>query len=144
MTDIVWDAGAPPLDYLKFEYLEAFLRTAGLPTEIVCKPGPQRPDVPGAWVVITPYGGPGPSVAGVFDQRAFQVLCAGYQRRPETSEELANRIDHAFMQHRDEPILLGSLHVLEFNRGPAPQILEREDERDVYVCSYGTEIESYG
>lgn len=149
MTGQVWEPTAPPLTRLTWADVAAYLRTQGLPTSVPDAEGPDLPDVPGAFVVGTFYGGLGHTTEGVFDRPTLQIRAVGFQNNPDSGHELAHRIDRALTRRRDAttdgpgPWLLGGLVVAEITRGPAPAaILVDSAWRTHYTCNYVIEIEA--
>lgn len=116
-------------------HIREILDDAGFETWTVF-PGPDLPDVPGKFVVATPYGGPGLAQDGAIDQRSWQMRCVGLQNDYETAESVANAIDIAFISHYSRKV--GTTWVPQIQRvGGAPNPLLVDDaDRTHFVCSY--------
>ena len=109
--------------------------------DVAIYPGPDLPDIPGKFVVLTRYGGPGLEMEGVFDARSWQVRSVGNQLDYESSETIADAIDIAFLSHFSRKI--GDIWVPSIQRvGGAPAPLPVDDaDRTHFVCSYVVSVE---
>lgn len=122
------------------DFTRAVLDSAGL-QEVLIYPGPDLPDIPDPYVVWTRYGGPGITLEGVMDERAWQARCVGKQMDYDLSETIADAIDIAMISHHSSAI--GGLWVSEIRRvGGAPNPLLVDDaDRVHFVCSYVASVE---
>lgn len=106
------------------------------PTNWTIKPGPELPDIPGPYVLLTPYGGPGEDLEGAVDDRAWQVRVCGHQLSWEDAEEIANAIDEAFLRHTTSTVHTERVISVMRSGGP-PSPLDIDDaDRVHFVCSY--------
>lgn len=105
-------------------------------------PGPELPEFPGKFILLTPYGGPGLELDGVLDARSWQVRCVGPQTIYTDVEDVANLVDIAFLSHTSDQ-KIGGLAVPEIQRvGGAPAPLMVDDaERVHFACSYIASVE---
>ena len=108
----------------------------GVPNNLLIEPGPALPDVPGRYVVLTPYGGPGLELEGVMDGRSWQVRVVGKQNDYNDAETIADAIDVGILSVTTGNI--GGVHVAGTQRvGGAPNALLKDDaERTHFICSY--------
>lgn len=99
-------------------------------------PGPELPDIPTPYVLLTPYGGPGEDAEGALDQRAWQIRVCGHQMSWEDAEAVANAIDMAFLRFYTQNV--GNERVTSIQRtGGSPAPLNVDDaDRVHFVCSY--------
>lgn len=105
-------------------------------------PGPELPDIPGKYVVLTRYGGPGIELEGVLDAVSWQVRSVGWQMEDdESAEGIADAIDIAFLSHYSRQV--GSVWVAGIQRvGGAPSSLMKDEaDRTHFVCSYIVSVE---
>lgn len=120
-----------------FQQMRAFIDSlTGVPDGVWFEPGPSLPDIPGRFIMLTRYGGPGEHFEGVLDQIAWQVRVAGLQNDYDDAESIADAIDVAFLsihsQYIDGNWVSGVQRV-----GGAPNPLLKDDaERTHFVCSY--------
>lgn len=106
-------------------------------------PGPELPDVPDDFVVLTRYGGPGLAADGALDEVSWQARCVGKQMDFESAESMADAIDIAFISHHSSRLFEGGPWVVEIRRvGGAPNPLMTDDaDRTHFVCSYVASVE---
>lgn len=105
-------------------------------------PGPELPDVPGKYVLLTRYGGTGIEADGALDGISWQVRSVGGQMEDEVSAEgIADAIDIAFLSHYSRKV--GNRWVASIQRvGGAPAVLMKDDaDRTHFVCSYVASVE---
>lgn len=104
-------------------------------------PGPDLPDIPEPYVVLTRYGGPGLILDGTADDVSWQVRTVGPQGSYESAENAADAIDIAILSHFSSEI--GGVWVSELRRvGGAPSPLMTDDaDRTHFVCSYTASVE---
>lgn len=104
--------------------------------------GPQLPQVPDQFVLITPYGGSGSDVDGLMDLPSFQIRVVGKQEDYDSAEDLAQDIDTIFVQWFSKKV--GPTWVTSIVRvGGPPSPLEVDDsDRHHFVCSYTATVES--
>lgn len=114
----------------------------GLYEKVHIYPGPELPDDPGRFVMLTPYGGEGYEADGAIDARGWQVRVAGKQGDYDSAESLANWIDTIFTALPSSRV--GGLWVTGIRRvGGAPNPLMLDDaDRHHFVCSYMASVES--
>lgn len=120
-----------------FQQMKTFiLALPGVPAGITCEPGPSLPDVPGRFIVLTRYGGPGEELEGVMDGISWQVRIAGLQGDYDDAEAIADAIDVGLLSVQTANI--GGVHVAGVQRvGGAPNPLLKDDaERTQFICSY--------
>lgn len=111
-------------------------------SDVAVYPGPDLPDVPGAYVLLTSYGGPGLELGeGVLDGRSWQVRTVGEQMDYESAEGIANAIDIAFISRFSSD--MDGAWVASIGRvGGAPNPLMTDDaDRTHFVCSYVASVE---
>lgn len=146
MSAPLWDLAAPAIKTLKFGSIKQYLYDEGLQPTVAVERGPELPDIPGPYVLITFYGGFGFTTAGAFDRQTFQARCVGFQFDPDSARELSARVDHAFCRQQSSHMVLGGVFVLEVARvGGAPTALLVDDsDRTHYICNYAIEVESNG
>lgn len=118
------------------------LAPAGIYEKVHIYPGPNLPDDPGRFVVLTRYGGAGLEVDGVLDARGWQVRVASKQNDYDSGEVLADWIDDFFTALPSGKV--GDLWVTGIQRvGGAPSALMTDDaDRTHFVCSYMASVES--
>lgn len=118
-----------------FATFRTYVRTLpGVPGDITVEPGPDLPDVPGRWVVLTPYGGPGLLLEGALDGRAWQVRVAGLQGNYDDAEAIANAIDVGLLS-----IVAGNdlgVHGVQRVGGAPNPLLKDDSDRWQFICSY--------
>lgn len=122
-------------------FVRAILDEAGY-TKTAIYPGPVLPDIPGSFVVLTPYGGPGLELGeGVLDGRSWQARCVGEQNDYESAEGIANAIDIRFISLPSSKV--EGVWVTEIRRvGGAPSPLMTDDaDRTHFVGSYTASVE---
>lgn len=104
--------------------------------------GPRQPDIPGPWVLLTPYGGGGFNTEQVFSNRPIQVRAVGEQEDWDGAEALAQRIDRLYTF--SWPTALDGAAIKRVLRvGSEPYPLETDKAgRTHFVCSYLWDIES--
>jgi len=119
-----------------FAQMKAFLEPVA-PEGMWFEPGPDLPDVPGRFTVLTRYGGPGEELEGVMDAISWQVRVAGLQDKYEDAESIADAYDVALLNIKssDNP---GGVKVAGVQRvGGAPNPLLKDDaDRTQFICSY--------
>lgn len=142
----IWDPTKPAIKTLEFAPIKQLLRDAGCPENVQIEQGPELPDTPNPFVLITFYGGIGFTTSGVFDRQLFQARCAGFQFNPSSARVLAMRVDHAFTYQRTGALVLGGVFCLEIARsgGPPTALLVDDGDRTHYTCNYAIEVESNG
>lgn len=115
--------------------VQLILTDAGF-TQTLIEPGPELPDVPDSYVLLSPYGGPGLALDGALDDKAWQVRSVGRQNDPDNAEAIADAIDIAFISLPSSKV--GGVWVASIQRvGGAPSPLMVDDaERTHYVCNY--------
>lgn len=119
-----------------FAQMQAFLAPHA-PDDMWFEPGPDLPDVPGRFTVLTRYGGPGEDLEGAMDGISWQVRVAGLQGDYNDAEAIADAYDVALLNilSSDNP---EGVHVAGVQRvGGAPNPLLKDDaDRWQFVCSY--------
>lgn len=104
--------------------------------------GPELPDYPDEYVLLTRYGGPGVEIDGAIDAVTWQVRSVGFQMEDESSaENIADAVDIAFLSHYSRKV--GNTWVASIQRmGGAPAPLMKDDaDRTHFVCSYIVSVE---
>lgn len=144
----VWDPAAPAIKILEFDPLRDLLRVGGCPSTVQIEQGPQLPDTPNPYVLITFYGGVGFTTAGALDRQLFQVRCVGLQFSPDTARRLAMRVDHVLTQIHSERLGVGSsapwcVEIARSGGGPTALLVD-DGDRTHYTCNYAIEVESNG
>lgn len=105
-------------------------------------PGPELPDQPERFVVLTRYGGPGLELDGAFDGVSWQVRCVGTQMNYEDVESVADAIDIALISQHSQQV--GNVWVPSVQRvGGPPSAIPTQDDADRvhFVCSYTVSVE---
>lgn len=124
-------------------FTEAALTAAGI-VGVQVRPGPTIPDIPGPFVVWTPYGGPGLEVDGVFDARSWQFRAVGKQNNYDSAEEVAIALDLALIAHQSSrvggPTGPWVPSIQRVGGAPAALVLDNAD-RTHFVCSYIASVE---
>jgi hypothetical protein len=131
-----------------FALAQAFVRTVvdSAPNNVYKKvhiyPGPNLPDDPGRFIMLTRYGGRDFDVDGLIDNPSWQVRVASKQNDYDSGEVLADWIDAKFSSFHSQKV--GDLWVVEIQRvGGAPSALMLDDaDRTHFVCSYTASVES--
>lgn len=110
---------------------------------VIVMPGPNLPDIPDRYVLLTPYGGPGLNTGeGILDARGWQVRCVGLQHDEDSGEALADAIDTALLkQHSAKYQGVWVTGVQRVGGAPVPLMVDDAD-RTHWVCSYIVETES--
>lgn len=104
--------------------------------------GPEVPDVPFRFVMLTPTGGPGLSTEGLLDSHSWQFRSAGEQNDRDDAEAIATALDRAVRNL--ETTTVAGVRIVSFQRsGSAPTPLLVDDaERHHYVASYVATVHS--
>lgn len=120
-----------------FQAMKTFIKAIpAVPAKTRIEPGPEMPDVPGRFIVLTRYGGPGEHFEGILDQIAWQVRVAGLQNQYDDAETIADAIDRALLEVGSQEV--NGLWVSGVQRsGGAPNPLLKDNaDRTHFVCSY--------
>lgn len=105
--------------------------------------GPRLPDIPGRYILLTPYGGGGGFAhEQLTSNRPIQVRSVGEQGDWDGAEYLAQQVDYLFTFGWPDS-LDGAAVIRVVRSGGDPYPLMVDDaERAHFVCSYLWEIES--
>lgn len=124
------------------EFAQAGL--AGTPQEgAPFEPGPDLPNIPGRFVVLTRFGGPGLNTEDLFDGVGYQVRAVGEQVNYQDAEDLALAIDLWFLRKGFSQRVGGKwmTSIQRLGSPPTPLLVD-DAERHHFVCSYVVDIES--
>lgn len=106
------------------------------------QPGPKLPAIPGSFVLVSPYGGPGEDLEGLLDQRSWQIRVVGEQNDYTGAESAANAIDLAYLSHLSHEKIAGQKVTSITRVGGPPAVLQVDDaDRVHFVCSYTFSVE---
>lgn len=127
---------------MRFSEVKAFISSV-LPERTLIHPGPDDPEVPTHFVLVTPSGGAGLTVEDLFDARGFQIKSVGRQNDYDSAESMAWDID-ALIIGVDSSRMIGSTYVLSFTRsgGPPEPLYTDDANRTHFVCSYTATVQS--
>lgn len=111
-----------------------------VPVEI----GPDLPEYPGEFLLITPTGGPGLQTDGYTDVHSFQVRAVGDQNDYDSAERLAVLADLNLLRLGMNSQEAFDTWVVSISRsGGSPTVLMRDEaERHHFVASYLVEVDS--
>lgn len=144
----IWDPTAPAIKILEFDPLRDLLRAGGCPFNVEVLQGPELPDTPNPYVLLTFYGGVGFTTAGAFDRQTLQARCVGFQLNPSSARELAMRVDSLLTDIHSVRLGVGPsapwcLEIARVGGGPTALLVDDAD-RTHYTCNYAIEVESNG
>lgn len=105
-------------------------------------PGPDDPRIPGSYILLTGYPGPGLNTDDLFDGEGWQVKVVGEQHAYESGEDVAITIDRYLRSLYSG--YYGGQWVTNFQRSggsPSPLLVDDAD-RTHFVCSYIADVDS--
>lgn len=126
------------------QWLTPLLRDKVDPNVLVA-PGPDDPDIPWAYVLITRTGGAGFAVDGRTDQVSYQFKSVGEQNNYDQAERMALSLDKIVLGDGSSFYMpITNLYLISVNRvGGGPSALMVDDgDRTHFVCDYQFEVES--
>lgn len=103
---------------------------------VTIAPGPELPDIPGPFVVWTPYGGPGLDADGALDAQSWQFRSAGEQMNYQSAEDLAMALDMAVISHESGKIADRWVAYIQRVGGAPSALMTDDSDRTQFVCSY--------
>lgn len=123
------------------EFVSSILTDANY-LDVPITPGPQLPDLPDEYVLLTPYGGTGLNTDGVFDSRAWQVRVVGPQNDYIKGEGMADAIDLAFISHMSAHVSGQWVTSIERVGGAPTPLMVDDADRTHFTCNYNVDAES--
>lgn len=120
---------------MRFQQMKTWLQS--IPIDHPIEPGPNLPEWPTRYVLLTPISSPGHQTDGLTDTIGWQVRSVGEQDDFDTAESLAWRIDDAILALNNTTTVAGVRVVSGFRSGSPPTLLQVDDAgRHHFVCSY--------
>lgn len=127
---------------LQFSALRDFTREGLAQPRLIIEPGPDLPDVPNQFVVLTAVPGGLLDTEYLYDNVGYQVLVVGKQNDYDDAETLALAIDKLYLSIQGQKVGGGNItHVVRFGGQPSP-LLKDEADRWQFVCTYSFHVQS--
>lgn len=126
------------------DWLQPDLRTKVNPNVLVA-PGPDDPDIPWSYVLITRTGGAGHATDGTTDRVSYQFKSVGEQNQYDQAEQLAYELDKVVLGDGSSFYMpVTNVYLVSVNRmGGGPSALMTDDgDRTHFVCDYQFEVQS--
>lgn len=105
-------------------------------------PGPNDPRIPGPYILLTGYEGPGLNTDDLFDAQAWQIKVVGDQYDYEGAENVAGLLDRYLRRLYSGQY--GEQWVTSIYRSggsPSPLLVD-DANRTHFVCSFITDVDS--
>lgn len=127
---------------LKFRAFRDYVRPLMANPDVYFHPGPDDPDVSGAFVKLTRVGGAGLEVEGLVDMVEWQVESVGDQNDYDQAEDMADTMDQIVLGMQGKQIG-GTKVISAWRTGSAPAPLLVDDaQRHHFACSYTLRVQS--